>query len=179
MTHDYTEVTRPKMDASDLVAGSCSCGYMTSPGTPLWAFKTWEQHVRDVERGKEPVIEPFNWHEADRDSFMHWAVVAMISDRRGGNSALNRVMQASDNAKALKIVIEINGVRLTGVPFFERLWDEMQRQAEIHAASMVDDELAKLVNTRVSVERIMNTAAEDVRRRFKELGLPMEDNHEW
>jgi hypothetical protein len=125
-------------------------------------------------------IESFNWHEADRDSFMHWAVVSMISDRRGSTAVLNQVMKASDGATALKIIIEINGVRLPGMPFFERLWQEMQRLVGSRAAELVENELTQLHDTRESVDRIMKMAASDVRRRFKELGFPMEENFdEW
>jgi hypothetical protein len=122
-------------------------------------------------------IEPFNWHAADRDSFMYWAVASMLSRHL---TELKQIMQASDGATALRIVIEINGVKIPGVPFFEKLWEEMQQQAQVRAAALVEAELTQLHDTRESVDRIMKMAAADVRRRFKELGFPMEENFdEW
>ena len=124
-------------------------------------------------------IAPFNWHAADRDSFVSWAFIAMISDRRNHVDVTQKVLHASDGGTNLKITLEINGVRMSGMPFFERLWQEMQHQAKAHAVEMVAHELSKLRDTTDSVERIMKMAAEDVRHRFKELGLPMEEDEWW
>jgi hypothetical protein len=137
-----------------------------------------EQQVQLIDQ--EPMVEPFNWQEADRDSFMHWAVVSMISDRRNGIAALNAVMHASDGATKLKIMLDINGVRMSAVPFFERLWQEMQRQADIRATELVEVELTKLTDAHVSVERIMHLATTAIRQQLRERGLPMkEEEDEW
>jgi hypothetical protein len=126
----------------------------------------------------DTAITPFDWHAADKESFLSWAVIVMLSDGVHDDVA-TRVLERSDGAKKLLITLDINGIMFDAVPFFERLWQEMQHQAKARAAELVEDELTKLNDTRASVERILTVATLDVRRRFKELGLPMEEDDDY
>jgi hypothetical protein len=150
---------------------------------------TPRQHVQAMIDAARPIIEqdyartrltqkemtPFDWHAADKEGFLSWAVIVMMSDGVH-NDIATRVLKASKDAKKLIIKLDINGVVINALPFFERLWQEMQQQAQARAIDLVEDELTKLNDARAEVERILTIAALDVRRRFKELGLPMEDD---
>ena len=124
-------------------------------------------------------ITPFNWHDADRDSFASWAVIAMISDGQPDRTA-NTVLALTDGGRDIRLTLDINGFSFDGMPFFERLWQEMQIQVQIHAAELIEVELTKLNETRAAVERTLTIAELDIRRKFKALGLPMTDpKDEW
>lgn len=126
------------------------------------------------EHTDEVQITPFNWHEADRDSFAYWAVIAMISDGVHPGTA-EAVLKTGPS---LRIRLDINGVTFNGMPFFERLWQEMQRQADIRAVEIADKFIGELVGTKETVEMLLNIAAGDIRRRFREAGLPMTEPEE-
>ena len=137
-----------------------------------------DRHERDFwcpGRPDETMITPFDWHAANKEGFLSWAIIVMLSDGVNDNVA-ERVLEVSDGAKKLLVTLDINGVSFDAVPFFERLWQEMQHQAKARAAELVEDELAKIRATHVDVERLMGLATADIKRRFTELGLPMEDD---
>jgi hypothetical protein len=121
---------------------------------------------------------PFNWHEASINSFAHWAVIAMITDGQHPDLAQD-VIDASDFAHALEITLEINGISFDGMPFFERLWQEMMRQANIKAAERAKEFIGELTSTSETVQHVLDIAAADIRARFRAAGLPMEEDDEW
>lgn len=121
-------------------------------------------------------VPPFNWHDADRDSFTHWALVAMITDGQNHDLA-QQVLDASNGARNARITIEINGIRFPGLPFFERLWNEMMRQVDAHAADMVESRLADMRDLTEDLEDVLKRATQDLRTKCREAGLPMKN--EW
>jgi hypothetical protein len=125
-----------------------------------------------------PTPTPFNWHEASIDSFAHWAVIAMITDGQHPDLAQD-VIEASEGAQELLITLEINGIHFDGMPFFERLWQEMMRQADIKAAERAKEFIGELTSTSETVQHVLDIAAADVRARFRAAGLPMEEDDEW
>jgi hypothetical protein len=139
----------------------------------------WKEGVEVTTTKLVQETTPFDWHAANKEGFLSWAIIVMLSDGVH-NKIAEQVLEASDGAKKLIIKLDINGVVIDAVPFFERLWQEMQNQAQARAVDLVEDELTKLNDARAEVEQILTLATLDVRRRFKELGLPMKDDgDEW
>lgn len=142
-------------------------------GNPVYDDLQEEERMKMTE---EIEVTPFDWHKANKESFLSWAIVVMLAGHESDTSTrVIEVMDRSKGARDLHVTLDVNGVSFDAVPFFERLWQEMQHQAKLRAADLVEDELAKLNETRAVVERTLTIAELDIRRHFKDLGLPMNE----
>jgi hypothetical protein len=131
-----------------------------------------------MEQDEEIEVEPFNWHEGDRDDFMHWAMISMVSDRRRSQKVLMAAQEASNDFRDLRVTLDINGVKLSALPFFERLWREMQHQAQKRAVELVEEHITSIRNASERVTDVLDTAGRDIREHFRTAGLPMNES-EW
>lgn len=125
-----------------------------------------------------PAGPGFNWHEADRDSFLKWLVVTVMP-RVVGDARFEEFREATTDFTDVRIAMQINGVPVNAFAFIDGVQRNMTHAVSVEAERIVReqtgfDELADLIH---EADRLVKAT---LRKQLVKAGIELsEDEDRW
>lgn len=108
----------------------------------------------------------FNYHEQDRDSFLSWTVIHLITEVMKDDDQFEKLNKLTKKWTEIDLTIQINGVEVSPKHFLEGIksnmdfWAEQKAEAKAHE---ILDNVREKVDT---VEELLEDIAEELKRKI-------------
>lgn len=105
----------------------------------------------------------FNWHELDREGFLSWMVIHIVSQSRGmPDEIFDKINKATDNFTNVDMKFVINGFEISAQDFAERVHMNMKYYARRASEDISHDLMKRLQNEVEKIEDALITAREAI-----------------
>lgn len=121
------------------------------------------------------MTKTFNWHDADRDSFLHWLIPTLMV---GNDSLMESLSEATDKWQSTELDIRINGVSVNVDHFIESIQMNMRSFANDCAHKMLRDS-ANLSEVMDAAYAAQQTIKQAIREAVHNSGLGIDTYEGW
>lgn len=119
----------------------------------------------------------FNWHEQDRDSFLSFCWIVLISEGRK-DDMFDEVMAATDGGREIEMTITANGVEMDAGQMFQRLEDNWDHHIANRVKEMVSEN-SQLEEIQKSIRAAELAIKETLTEKFKAIGIEWNTEDEY